>query len=121
MAVTKVEANKAQQIVREALESAGYVIDRNFASYGPMLRLTLEMHKQDELSPAAVGLQCAGSSYGLPDDALGRTVTLGGKAFEITGLVPSRRKYPVDIVEVGTGRRMKSTISSITEALKEAK
>ena len=35
------------------------------------------------------------SYYGLPEDGLGKTFDHMGKTFTVTGLKPSRRKYPV--------------------------
>ncbi len=52
------------------------------------------------------------AAYGLPAGSLHRKFTLNGKVFEITGLKPSRKKYPVSGKSV-SGRNLKFTASAV--------
>jgi hypothetical protein len=47
------------------------------------------------------------TSYGLKPEHLGATFQSGRDTFKITGLVPSRPKYPISAVNVRTGRQFK--------------
>lgn len=55
--------------------------------------------------------------YGLPADAFGKTFKVKGTEYRITGLVPSRPKYPVSAVRVRDNRGFKFHESTVRFAL----
>lgn len=52
------------------------------------------------------------AAYGLPANSLHRKFTVNGKVFEITGLKPSRKKYPVT-GKSASGRTFKFSASAV--------
>ena len=46
-------------------------------------------------------------TYGLSPDDLGRTFTVRGETFRITGLSPNRPKYPIDVERLPDRRGFK--------------
>jgi hypothetical protein len=56
-------------------------------------------------------------SFGLPVDAIGKTITVNRKQFVITGLAITRRKFPVCVTEVLTGKDMLLTAEGVRAAL----
>ena len=61
-------------------------------------------------------LEQYGAGIGLKD-AYGKVFTVQGKRFKVIGLSMSRPKYPVIGEEVGTGKRYKFQIGSVTRNL----
>ncbi len=56
-------------------------------------------------------------SYGLPKDALGKEIESKGKLYKITGFNASRSRFPVAVVEVGTGKAFLFTIGATKRGL----
>ena len=59
-------------------------------------------------------------SAGLPKDAFGKTFTLRGKVYRITGFNLRARKYPVNAVCVTNGKEIRFTSGSVIRALPAA-
>jgi len=57
-------------------------------------------------------------TYGLSPDDLGRTFTVRGEAFRITGLSPSRPKYPIDVERLPDRRGFKFSADIVALHLK---
>lgn len=54
--------------------------------------------------------------YGLPADALGKTIKYAGRTMKIVGLLPKSRKFPI-LCEELDGRRIKVTAEGVLNAL----
>ena len=54
-------------------------------------------------------------TYGLKPEWLGEEFSSNGKKFRITGLKPSRRKYPVSAVNIASGKSYKFPASFFNE------
>ena len=63
-----------------------------------------------------IELEKFGAGVGLKD-AYGKVFELQGKRFKVIGLSLNKPKYPVIGEEVGTGKRYKFTIDSVTSKL----
>ena len=57
------------------------------------------------------------SYYGLSKDDLGKKITLDGDEYVITGMKPSRRKFPIVIQSLNSDKSMLATIDSVRKAL----
>lgn len=57
------------------------------------------------------------SYYGFSKDDLGKKITLDGDEYVITGMKPSRRKFPIVIQSLNSGKSMLATIDSVRKAL----
>jgi len=56
--------------------------------------------------------------YGLSPDDLGKTFNTNNGTFKITGLKPSRRKYPISADRVDDGKGFKFTAENVKRCLK---
>lgn len=68
-------------------------------------------------SPKVKDWERYAESYGLPREALGTTIVSGGTRFQITGLLPNRRKFPVLVKNALTGKEMLLTVAGVKRAL----
>lgn len=57
--------------------------------------------------------------YGLEPGDYGKEVVVDGERLKITGLQPSRQKYPIVVKRIRDNREMVYTLSSIKEALEK--
>jgi hypothetical protein len=60
------------------------------------------------------------SRYGLSADLLDKTVVLDGTTFRIAGLDVMRRRYPVRLTNVRTGKPVVYTLEAVKAALPKA-
>ena len=111
--MAEAEAALASVFAAHNLKSAP--VRASFDSGSITLRITGE-GVGDE-SPRVKDWERYASSYGLPQDALGKLIVVNGKGFKITGLQPSRRKYPVTVTEVLTGKDMLLTLQGVKNGL----
>lgn len=88
-----------------------------------LISLRITAHSTDpDLDPKVTDWKRYAESYGLPLDALGKTITVrsrvsGSTAYLITGLAPTRNRYPVCVYEVATGKAMLLTVVAVKDAL----
>ena len=121
------DKNEAQTIARAIDEAAASILEahglkraRMSTRYGDgEIKVTLTAEAQGDESPAVRDWHRYAEAYGLPVDALGRTITINGKPVTITGLVVRRRKYPVQ-TETARGKKMLYTIDGVLGALARA-
>jgi len=55
--------------------------------------------------------------YGLEKSDFGKTFSERGKEYKITGILTSSRKYPIEVVRLSDGQKMKYTVSGVKTAL----
>lgn len=120
----------ANLIMREVIDAADAVYARHglkrskaSSTYDTgMLRVTLTATSTDPaLDPKVTDWHRYAESYGLPEDALGReiTVTVKGRPtkFVIAGLLPGRSKFTIAVREATTNKDMLLTVSGVKRAL----
>lgn len=120
----KATAKAIGQDVEAALESVwakhGLQQSKRSARYGDgVIRFTIEAQATGLDSPLVKDWQRYAVLYGLPVDALGGVVRMNGRVVTITGLVTSRRKYPVHTTD-RDGKVMLYTVEGINNALARA-
>lgn len=117
--------SEAKQIMAEAEAAMAAVFAAHNLKGAPVRAsfdggsITLRMKGEgigDE-SPRVKDWERYASSYGLPQDALGKLIVVNGKGYRITGLAPSRRKYPITVEEVLTGKDMLLTLQGVKNGL----
>lgn len=119
------DRNEAKQIMAEAQKA----MDAVFAAHNlnpakiratfdeSMIKISLTGECTGAAAPKITSWARYARSFGLPEDALGKTILQNGVPFEITGLAPSRTKYPVTAKNLRTGKDMLLTIVGVKRAL----
>ena len=74
-----------------------------------------EGESKDEVNEQEFKRYCR--MYGLDEDDYDRRFTFQGKQYIITGIRPSKRKYPICCQEVTTGQTYGFTVSGVKQAL----
>lgn len=87
---------------------------------GTSATFKLECAEKDENGEAcileATTFKNRAHEYGLEADMLNKKVALNGKVFEIKGLVPRRRRYPISAVEAISGGSYKLPAEAVKNA-----
>lgn len=117
--MNKQRAKEIQIAVERELEGLaarlGVAIKLKGGTFGPshvLLRLEVaEISESGEVqSSEALTFTRYAALYGMRPEWLGQTYRAHGDVmYRVTGLVPSRRKYPVTVVNVRTGAPLKTT------------
>lgn len=117
----KAQATLINRECREALQAVferhGLRLTKAHASFDEgTIRITATAETADA---AAIDWKRYAASYGLPEDALGKTISFpaNGKSYVITGMAPGRSKYPVKVTDTRTGKAMLITVRSAKQGL----
>lgn len=107
-------AKEVEAAVAAIFAAHGLAKPKVKTTYGDYLKIALESSpvvKGDNgvnmASPEALNWKRYHAVYDLPENGLGAKFTSQGKEFVVTGLTPSRPKYPVNAVCVTDGKSYK--------------
>ena len=116
MTFDKISIDKIHREMETALQPIaqkyGITIVRGGGNYGGLeatLKFLLRTQSETGETQEALDFKQYAELFGVPVAALGQTVRLGRETFKIVGLTPRRRKYPVLIQNVLTGKRQGGT------------
>ena len=118
-AQAKALQSERNEAAKPMLAKYGMVVKTASARFGPgEFSITIKSLSTDPaLDPRVTDYERYAESFGLPKDGLGQTITVRQGTFRITGLDLNRRKYPVVVVNVATGKTMLFTEAGVRAAL----
>lgn len=117
-ATAKALMAEAQRAMDEVFARHGMKTSGVRASYDAgSIKITVSGEQQGDESPRVLDWKRYAGSYSLPEDALGKTIVYQGRAFKITGLAASRRRYPVTVTEILTGKDLLLTVDAARRGL----
>ncbi len=99
-AAAKIAMATAKEALESAFKDSDIVVQKFSGSFGDTLRLTvtLDQASSDGTNTNERAFTQLAAGYGLDPDWLGKTFKQRQTTYTITGLNPSRPKYPVSVV-----------------------
>jgi hypothetical protein len=113
------------QMLGKALEAAidpvlkahGFERGKTSRTYGEYFGLRIQATRIGAAKPEENDWKRFAPLFNLPEDAIGKEISLGGRQFTITGLNTRAPKNPVMLAEVGSQRKFKAPAASVSMAL----
>lgn len=102
--------------IAPVLAKHGMEKGKTHTTYGELYRFKIEATPIGAAKPEETDWQRFATLFNLPEDALGKEITLGGQKMKIVGLNTRARKMPV-MLEAAGGKKYKAPAESVTRAL----
>lgn len=123
--MNKTEAQELMKLAGAALapvaDAYGMDVAKTRGGYDDSsIKLTITLHARGAESPEVLDWNRYATTYGLEAGWLGQTITYRSESYTITGLAPSRRKYPVAVTRDTDGQQFFLTVRSVLGAMGEA-
>ena len=99
------------------LERHGFKRGKTSRAYGEYFQIKVQATPVGADTPEASNWKQLASLYGLPEDALGKEISLGGQTMKIVGLNTRARRTPV-MLEASNGKSYKAPAESVQRALR---
>jgi hypothetical protein len=107
-----------EQAIDEVLKRHGFERGRTNRTYGEYFGLKIQATRIGAEKPEASDWKRYAPLFNLPEDAIGKTISMGGRQFEISGLNTRAPKNPVMLREINSGKSFKAPASSVLFALR---
>lgn len=125
MTFDKISIDKIHREMEAALQPVaakhGITIVQGGGNYGDLdatLKFRLRTHSETGETQEVLDFKQYAGVFGVPAAALGQTITLSdGGTYKVIGLAPRRRKFPVVIENILTGKRKVATIEAVVSKL----
>lgn len=122
--LTKLGMQQIRASVEAALKDIGVELGvslqlgrGSFRSNEGHFRLNVLASGDGEKSVEAANWELYCTQYGLEVGDLGKTIEAGGIKFKITGIMPSRPKFPILGERLSDGRKFKFRVAEVLSAL----